>query len=408
MSPSPYEAATTCSGFVADSSGFIVTAGNCVDDTTLGGGKTLLIRAAVQDLVETGQVDPGKFDATVQSARNTWKVEGNQAGVPPERKVSVYQSVEAGGVSALKPLTASVVAIQSATAGDAALLKVEAPTPLPVLKVGKTATTGEEVISIGFPGLSSDTADPNVDPQCTVGQVTGQQTTNGVSFAEISPANGTDTVGGPIVNLGGEVIGTVSAKPGSEDAPTMLATSLTTLQELLSSHGVGNALTPQDVAYRAGLADYFAGRYHEAVRQFDTVLAASPNHAMAQLYRGNAISRYPSEREQNHSPALVAAAVGGSVVVCYLILRLLARRRRRGAGNPPAATQATEQAADRADSDKSHRPCPAGTTAIVTAGMNGARTRAREIIPTNRQHSHPGRVRASTKPIRPRRKRRLG
>ena len=408
MSPSPYEATTTCSGFVANSSGFIVTAGNCVDDATLGGGKITLIRAVVQDLVETGQVDPGKFDATVQQASLSWKVQGNQAGAPPERRVSVYQPVEAGGVSALKPMTASVVAIKSAATGDAALLKIETATPLPVLEVGQATTTGEEVISAGFPGLPSDTADPNVDPRCTVGQITGQPAAKGVSFTEISPANSTDTVGGPVVNLDGSVIGTVSAKPGKEDAPTTLATSVATLQSLLSSSGVRNELTQQDVAYRAGLADYFAGHYHEAVGRFDTVLAASPNHAMAQLYRGNAISRYPSERANSRGPALLAAAVGCVIVACYLILTLLGRRRRRNAETTSAVAPAAEQAVNSALPSQSHQVVQAGQAVFVVSGVEGVRTPAREIIPANRQHSRPRRAPASTKPIRPRRKQRRG
>ncbi len=322
VSPQPYTVDTACSGFVASNAGFVVTSGQCVDNETPDGGKGDLLQTAVADLVATHRIRPVDEAPVLRAAQQTWRVEGSDADSPPERTVTVYQA----GVA----LGATVVDFKPLHDGDVGLVKVDPANPMPALEVAaQEPDNGTTVITAGYP-------DPKREATFTEGRTSGNETVDGVPFARISATNTAGASGGPTVDAQGRVVGTVSFRTGAD-----VITATSSIQSLLARNSVSGALSPQDIAYRAGLADYFAGRYHDAVKQFDTVLAVVPNHALAQSYRSQALARYPDEKLV--SPTGRYLLIGGVtlaalVVLAAAIVFLAVRAARRPAASPPPAS----------------------------------------------------------------------
>jgi serine/threonine-protein kinase len=118
----------------------------------------------------------------------------------------------------------------------------------------------------------------------------------------------------------------------------------------LASHGVGGGLSATDQAYRAGLTDYFTGKYHEAAAKFDQVLALEPDHAQAQDFKRLAILNFPNEVQSgsgSNTTLLVGIAAGVVVLLAGVCAVLLVLRRRRARGrmtSGPTATGGAPQA----------------------------------------------------------------
>lgn len=109
------------------------------------------------------------------------------------------------------------------------------------------------------------------------------------------------------------------------------------LKSLLARNGIPTSLSPADQAYRAGLSDYFAGRYHDAVAEFDKVLAVQPNQALARQYRAEAIASYPNEPAGGTSPWLWLGIGAGIMLIGAGVTALLISRRRRTRPAPAGA-----------------------------------------------------------------------
>jgi hypothetical protein len=201
----------TCSGFAVDPSGFIATAGNCVDP---GGRdvKEAIRRRFVQDAVNSGKLDSSEADQTVATANaQEWPVEGKDSGSPVDRQVQVIQPDNPSRVID-RWTTAQVVDFQKFDDGNNALLKVSGMRPLtPLVVSDKPPVTGQALIAVGFPGAVGDVTDqsrvqqPSFNPGTVSSQQVGPNGTSGTAMtADIFPGMS----GGPTVdNTNGEVLG---------------------------------------------------------------------------------------------------------------------------------------------------------------------------------------------------------
>jgi len=314
----PFDAATACTGFVASPDGYIVTAGHCVDSRTMMGGKDVLIRTALDDWLSKNLITQAEAERLL-AEEDQWGVEAKQRGAPPDRTVTVYQTVAASSLTGQKGMLANVVEYRQLFQGDVALLKVETSTPMPTLALAPSAPEiGSSVIAIGYPGSVSEVTDPSTAPSVETGTISGERTLNGVPFTEIDAATSHGMSGGPAVNAAGQALGTVSFTPSDEPQSFNFVTSLSTLKALLARNGVGTTLSKTDRTYRAGLQQFWAGHYHAAVRDFNAVLAAAPNHAQAQAYKIKAVALYPQEVKpatKNSSSLLLFLVIGAVVLL---------------------------------------------------------------------------------------------
>ena len=215
LSRYPFHTSTTCSGFAASPDGYVVTAGHCVDDRTADGGKGLLIKEALTELVQAGRLTLKEARALLPHAYMNWTVEGTQSGSPPDRAVSAYETVAASGVPVAQPLQASVLSFSSLRTGDVALLKVVSPSPMPALAVApQSPDNGTEVVSAGYPGSVAHETDPKLLPSLKEGSTSSTQTADGGTFIEVSAAASPGMSGRATGNLGGQGQRTVGPRPG--------------------------------------------------------------------------------------------------------------------------------------------------------------------------------------------------
>ncbi len=338
-----FSVTTTCTGFIANPDGFLVTAGHCVDNQSMQyGGKGLIIQAAVLEAVDQGYVPASSAAALIRYGYANWRVEGHDSGSLPDRVVGVYPTKAASGIQVSKAIQATVTDFKPFDQGDVALLKVQTDTPMPALEVvPTTAATGSLVVALGYPGSVTDSVDTSNAPSMKDGTISGARTVSGVPFTEISAATSPGMSGGPVVDSQGRVVGTVSWSPGAETQAFNFITATSAIHEMLSSHSVSNTLSTTDNTYRAGLADYFAGRYHAAAKEFNQVLALEPDHAMAQQYMRLATTNFPNEKTSSSSNMLMFVLIGVGVLVLLGGaggLFMVRKRRGRGPVGPPSVT----------------------------------------------------------------------
>ena len=359
----PYTVTTACSGFVADATGYVVTAGHCVDNTSMTeGGKAAIINADIEHLRTTFNLNRHQLAIIRSAIEATGKVEGKTSGEPPQRVVTVYPT----GLSNATGIVADTVDFRPLSEGDVALLKVPR-TQLPVVSVAPTdPPTGTAVLLAGYAGSVAAMSDVP-DVSFKAGETSSQQNIGGVPFTEVSAAAAAGMSGGPALDEQGRVVGTVSFKPGAEPSSGFnFITATSTIRSLLARNGVANTLTTSDRAYRAGLDAFFAGRYHDAVKEFDAVLAVQPQHAKALSFKQQAITNYPNEVESGGGGSMLFVIIGvAAVVVLAGVAGFFLMRRRRG-GPPPTAVVPTPAPAPALPSE----PTPLATVPARTGAKS--------------------------------------
>ncbi|GGF25312.1 trypsin-like peptidase domain-containing protein [Subtercola lobariae] len=326
------DASFSCSGFVASSDGSVVTAGHCAD---VAEGKTSIIDDFLAGEVSNGDITEADSEGYVAAgAEANWPVEGQKTGEPPVLTMKVYPAISISSDDSTS-YPAVLVDDRPLGQGDVALFKIDTPSPLPVLVVSPTApATGQQVDAIGYPGNVTSLVSGNPEPTFAQGQVSGRQQTDGGPFTQIGVAMSPGMSGGPVVDGNAGVVGTVSFGPSSDTQQLNFAAAPETISALLSRNAIKNELADSDKQFRAGLNEYFAGKYHAAADDLGKALAANPDNAIAQQYQSKAITAFPQE---NTTGWVIWVVLGGALLVAVIVVVVLllvlggARKRRRAA-----------------------------------------------------------------------------
>ena len=352
-----FEWGTRCTGFVVNPSGYIFTAGHCVDKGEEGARGTAL-QFAVQWLADQGVIFPRDFQYWLDEAHLMWGVEGSEKGSDPDLEIFVQRGVAAGGLKAGEAFPARLVDYSAWSEGDGALLKVEA-SDLPTVLVAPSTgiSIGTPVLSVGYPGSTDAVTDSSYEPTFKDGQINAEKTREGglLPVYEISAAMSGGMSGGPTVNLNGEVVGVNSFGIVGETEAFNFITPGSIVTEMMAQNGVANELGSIDVAYRAGLDAYFQGDYRTAITKFDEVLALSPTHEQAQEMKieatklaqnqpattgatGGTEQPAPQQEPADEGGFPVVAVVGivAAVVVIGGFVFMLSRRKGPGTPQPQA------------------------------------------------------------------------
>lgn len=330
----PFTAAFQCTGFVVNPTGYIGTAGHCVDYDAK-------VRAKIVDQVvdwaftnEYYLSKPSK--ATIATFARNWRIDGKQTQGTPDRSVRVAYGVSVSGEPTGKALAARVVATRAFKDGDAALLKTDAQNlTVASLSDNKDTRVGTQVVSVGYP-LSVDlVTDRTFTPSFKEGSISAEKTTEGGLFQvyEISAAVSGGMSGGPTTNLNGDVVGVNSFGVVGETQQFNFVQASKTLAELMRSEGVDN--TPGQVTelYRAGVAAYFAGDRGAAIEAFQKTIEIVPNHEFAQSYLRKS-QELPQPAKIVGLPLWLAMLVAAIVVViigAFVLFLVVLRGRKRNA-----------------------------------------------------------------------------
>ena len=121
-----FEFSSSCTGFVVNPAGTIMTAGHCVDDSaSFGGIKRDLIEIAAQEAFDNGTYEGAPaVEELFEFGLANWTVEGPAKGSPVQREVFVQRGRAASGERTGEALPARVVDFRSAESGDVAVLKL--------------------------------------------------------------------------------------------------------------------------------------------------------------------------------------------------------------------------------------------------------------------------------------------
>lgn len=371
----PYQWTSRCSGFVVNPSGYIATAGHCVDDGLDYGARFDAVSMGVDEWIANGWATEAERETLLEIGYATWQVEGEGADSPPDRQVYVAHGKATSGLATGESLPARVVDVKPVNDGDVALLRVEA-TDMPMVELADDAAVsiGEPVLSIGYPASSDAVTDATLEPTYKDGKISSKNTREGglLPVYEISAAVSQGMSGGPTVNHDGMVVGVNSFSSAGESQQFNFLSPASLVSEMLSRNGVSNKLGPVDVRYRDGLELYFAGEYRAAMEAFDQVLARVPSHQQAQEFRTKAAPLAEAE-----GPAIPLWATLSAGVVLVLLLAggtLLIIRSKRSKRGPEAPADA-----DVDDHAPQSQPEPAGTaepqlapTAVIAAPVSAS------------------------------------
>jgi len=319
----PFTWGTRCSGFVVNPTGYVVTAGHCVDLTEEGARGTAL-EFAVAWLVRQGWVRAADAGRTLNDAHMTWGVEGEERGSDAELQVFVQRGVAAGGLKTGDALPARVVDYQPWSQGDVALLKVEAEDlPVAVVAPSSAIDIGTDVLSVGYPGSTDQVTDQSYEPTYKDGQINAEKTREGglLPVYEMSAALSGGMSGGPTVDLDGAVVGVNSFSIVGETEAFNFITPSSLVTEMLARNGVPNELSSIDEAYRAGVDAFYAGDYAVAITKFDEVMGLSPTHQQAQELKVEATKLLAEQPVP--PPAQPASSGGGSGFPVWAIVLIV-------------------------------------------------------------------------------------
>lgn len=324
----PVKMSFRCTGFVVNTSGYVATAGHCVDPGAEGARREIVSAIAQKDAQQDPSIDADKL---FQYGMANWKIEGNVGGSPIDQTFTVLS----GGAAGVKPQShpARVVDFRPVSQGDVALLKVEA-TDLPSseLATDTDVQVGEQIISVGYPGSTDQITDASMDPDNKDGTVSAKKTAGSVPVYETNAALSGGMSGGPTVGLDGRVVGINSRGPAGETQPFNFIAPASGLAELLSRSGVKAGLGPLDVQFRKGLDQYYAGHYTSAIATFDKVLTLAPGYQQAAVFKTNATKARDQYGDVSGSSPLMTIlyVVAGVIVLAaaVFVAVLLVRRRR--------------------------------------------------------------------------------
>jgi serine protease Do len=338
----PFTLNGSCTGSFVSSDGYISTAGHCID---VSPGSLLwdtAISNAIQTYVDDGTITAADAASILPQANGLWKVEGKAAGSPGLLTVTAYHAFGLSGKASGDGVPARIVEAKSFEDGDVALIKVEAKNS-PVLLLGSDSdvSVGTNVLSVGYPGSKDKVVDPTLSPTFKDGQINSKGTREGVKVPvyEMSAALSPGMSGGPTVMLEGTMAG-VNSFGIRNDQNFNFISPVSLVKEQLSRNDVKNELGTVDVAYRAGLDAYYAGKFKDAIAKFDQVLGLEPSHLFAQQFKQKATEKQtsaPASSSSSSSSVGIFALIGGVVIIVLIIVLILVLKGRKKKGAPAMA-----------------------------------------------------------------------
>lgn len=320
-----------CSGMIISPEGYALTTSLCVQPS-----HDIVRQAAFYKLgrnrIAQRKLDADKLDSFVKGLMSTADFTGPRPGTKPGLTIFGQLNVATAGRTSDPAIPVTVVGGQDPAEGNVAVVKLD-QAGLPAVELEPEANLGHgsTVVILGFDTKDSDA---NIGTYTVQAKTVDVTAVDGADRLKTSEDVGPYSHGGMALNSSGRVVAMLDADASTAERPNRALIGMAALSAAQADHDVSNQLSDVDRAYRAGLDAYFAGRYSTAVREFDKVLAQSPSHLLANIYRQNASDRYAVEGDaiENSAnwPMYLLSAAGGALVILLITLgwRLVTWRRR--------------------------------------------------------------------------------
>ncbi|GAB3849595.1 hypothetical protein GCM10029963_34290 [Micromonospora andamanensis] len=305
-----------CSGAVVNPDGYVVTNTVCVRPSK----EVLLVNALYRHgraLVEKNELAAKELDAYVGRLGETSVFTGRRRGSAPIRRLLAQVAPATADITSAPAAPAAVTAVLSPVDGNAALVKLQRA-GLPAIEVGPVAdpVSKSSLLILGFGRDEATDGSVRYVVRHRAVDVVGRTGTNRFGVGgEVGP----DSRGGPVVDKSGRLVAILDTDTSDPNQPVRDLITTATINRLLAKGKVEPRLGAVDQAFRAALADYFAGRYSRAVGAFDAVLRQDASHTAARVYRARAQERLERDGDAVENSAdwllYLLSAAGGVLII---------------------------------------------------------------------------------------------
>jgi hypothetical protein len=320
-----------CSGFVINDTGYALSSSRCLQPTAevLRGAAAHLL---ADQMLKDKKLSPEQRDAFVSNTIATAEFADSAGGSNFEPKIFGQRFRAFGGLTSLPATDGRIMTPESARGTDVTLVKFSHEGMGAVELATRGVERGSRVVLVGF--YTSDNLPdaasyvPNMRVATVTGEVDGKP-----GVYKLDADVGNYSHGGMALDESGRVIGMIVTDVTAKDQANRALIESVRLNGVLTAANVANKLSAQDQTYRAGLDDYFAGRYSAARTKLDQVIAATPVHTYAVNYRKSAAERLavegdPEEGLPQWAKTLILALAGLLVVLFVVLIVAVVRLRR--------------------------------------------------------------------------------
>jgi serine protease Do len=220
---------------------------------------------------------------------------------------------------------------------DVAVLKIEADSNLPVLKIAdeELPRVGEQLFVYGYPGPVTNNdfvaAESAIEPTLTTGIVSAiKKSINGWPVIQMDANINHGSSGGPVCNCNGEVIGLTTF--GSLESSGGLAAGLnfsipvSILNEFIDSAGMEPKISRSTKLFAEGLECFDKHYYRKALHSFEEVKKLNNNYPTVQNYIANCKSHInKGEDVESRNVKYILISVG--LLMLLLILFIAFRKK---------------------------------------------------------------------------------
>ncbi len=321
-----------CSGFVVSQDGHVVTTTHCLQPSqdSMRGAASFVV---ANDLIRENKLRPERKAAFIAQLKSTADFTGTTPDTAPKLTVRGQLFVGTAESANAPSIAGRVVDMQPTAKGDAALVKLD-QVGLPVTLVAPDPPAPDtHVVMLGFGTNDQGSGAVTYTVQSRSGRILGTYGKETPTRFRLDGDIGSASHGGMVVDSAGRALGMITADMESKDRVNQIVTSGASIATLITNSEVENTLSDTDRTYRAGLDSHFGGRYSEAIKKFDTVLAATPGHLPAQSYRRQSADRLaiegdPTTNTINWVLAGVAAIAVLTLIVVIVVVVVRGRARR--------------------------------------------------------------------------------
>ncbi len=222
---------------------------------------------------------------------------------------------------------------------DIAVLKIEADTNLPVLKIApeELPKVGEQLFVYGYPGPVTNndyvSAESAIEPTLTTGIVSAiKKSVNGWPVIQMDANINHGSSGGPVCNSKGEVVGLTTfgslENSGGLAAGLNFAIPVSILNEFMDSAGIESSISKATKFFAEALNCFDKHYYKDALHNFEEVKKLNANYPTLEIYIADCKTHIANKEDAGaDNLKYIITSVGAFLIL--LLLFFVFRKRKK-------------------------------------------------------------------------------
>jgi len=214
---------------------------------------------------------------------------------------------------------------------DVAVLKIDADTNLPVLKIAleQLPKVGEQLFVYGYPGPVTNNdfvaAESAIEPTLTTGIVSAiKKSVNGWPVIQMDANINHGSSGGPVCNNKGEVVGLTTfgslENSGGLAAGLNFSIPVSILNEFMDSAGIEANISNATKLFAEGLNCFDKYYYKEALHNFEEIKKLNPNYPTLEIYIADCKTHIANKEDAGSDNLKYILTAIGTVLFLVIVL----------------------------------------------------------------------------------------